>query len=133
MTFGPRSDAHAASQPKSGRGLARSAAGARSVLAIFLLFCLLVQGTIVQSHVHLARPAAAAAANRQASVASDKADPAIDCRLCQVAAMAGAYVLPATVVLPPPPAPFSWVAPLATREFGLIVRSHDWRSRAPPQ
>lgn len=136
MTFSPRSDAHAASQPRPGSGLARSRTDARVILTLFLLFCLLGQGTIVQSHIHFVRPAGttAATSNRLAGVASSgKGDPAIDCRLCREAAIAGAYVLPSATVLPPPPRPFSWIASMAAAEFGLTARFHGWRSRAPPR
>jgi hypothetical protein len=122
--------------PSSGSRLIRSVAGLRTAL-VFLLFALLVQGTAVQAHLHFAQQArtlAAASSGPQVHVSSSgRDDPGTDCRLCQEATMAGAYVLPPAVILPSPPAPVLWGALASIAEFGLLAPAQGWQSRAPPQ
>ena len=122
--------------PGSGSGLA--VARARPRLLVFLLLaCLLVQATLVQSHLHFAsRTRLSAAASSEQAVQSAKpakGDPVADCPLCHEAAMAGAYLLPTATVLPPPPAPIPWVATVPLAGFGLPSPAFGWLSRAPPQ
>jgi hypothetical protein len=56
-----------------------------------------------------------------------------DCPLCQEAAMAGAYLLPPAIVIPPPPAPLPWIAAATIGEFNLLAPALGWLSRAPPR
>jgi hypothetical protein len=104
---------------------------------LLLLACLLIQGTAVQSHLHCVgqtRSTVAASAQPPAQVTKPaKGDHAGDCPLCQEAAMAGAYVLPPAIILPPPPAPFLWVGAAAIGELGLPAPALGWLSRAPPR
>jgi hypothetical protein len=106
------------------------------LLAVLLLACVLVQGTLVQSHLHFARQSNPRVASSEPAAQLSKpatGDPAADCPLCHEAATAGAYLLPTATVLLPPPAPILWLftAPLAA--FGLPSPAFGWLSRAPPQ
>jgi hypothetical protein len=135
MNFRSRSGGRAA-PVLTVHGLVRSVAGLRTSL-VLLLLALLVQGTVVQTHLHFAQQAlslATAPSDRQphASTPDTTGRPA-HCPLCKEAAMAGAYVLPPPVILPPPPAPVRWIAVAAMAEFGLLAPAHAWQSRAPPQ
>jgi hypothetical protein len=93
---------------RGGRALPRA-------LVMLLLACLLVQGTAIQTHIHFtgqARSAISAAPGDrivQTAKAGGGSDAA-DCPLCQEAAMAGVYLLPPAIVIPPPPAPLPWIA-----------------------
>jgi hypothetical protein len=102
-----------------------------------LLLALLVQGTAVQTHLHFVGQAharaVAASDGANSAFQPGKTDTSTPCRLCQEAAMAGAYVLPSAAVLPLPPAPARRAATAATVAFGLLVPAHGWQSRAPPQ
>lgn len=122
--------------PNSGSSLVRSPDGLRKFLFLLLL-ALLVQGTVVQTHLHFARqaisPAAAASDRASQSGQPHKGDPSTNCPLCQEAAMAGAYLLPPATVLPPPPATVLWISAAAMVEFGLITPPLGWQSRAPPR
>jgi hypothetical protein len=120
--------------PRSGdRAAVRTWPG---LFALLLLACLLVQGTLVQSHLHFAGQLNPQAASGEPSAQLSKPakeNPATDCPLCHDAAMAGAYLLPSATVLPPPPAAILWLfaAPMAV--FGLPSPALGWLSRAPPQ
>jgi hypothetical protein len=108
-----------------------------SLLLTFLVVCFLVQGTAVQSHVHFIEhtsSATAAAGNSHIEAAPSKmGDSPADCPLCQEAAIAGAYVLPAVPVLLQPPAPALWITPTALSAFSLAPLGLGWLSRAPPE
>lgn len=106
-------------------------------LVYFLLLCFVVQGSAVQSHVHLveeASPLAVAAGQSHIATApAGKGDSPADCPLCQEAAIAGAYLLPPVTVLPPSPAPVPWIAVATHAAFGLPAQPLGWLSRAPPE
>ncbi len=108
----------------------------RNLFALLLLLGFVVQGTAIQAHLHFAGQSSspiAASSDRAAPAAKPgKEDPA-NCPLCQEAAMAGAYVLPTAVVLPPPPAVVLWIAGTTLAAFALPTAAHSWQSRAPPQ
>jgi len=105
-------------------------------LVMLLIASLLIQATVVQAHVHFTGPARLTASSPVAQVvraAPAGGDDTGECPLCQEMAMAGAYLLPAAIVLPLPPALLVWVEATALHEFGLRSRAHGWLSRAPPQ
>jgi len=122
--------------PLSALDSRRGRAWAR-VLVFFLLLCFVVQGSVVQSHVHLVEQASPLAAapgpSHIAAAPSGKGDSPADCPLCQEAAMAGAYLLPPVVVLPPPPVLVPWIAAATLAAFGLPAQPLGWLSRAPPE
>jgi hypothetical protein len=123
--------AQGARVPLAGQSLAYALPRA---LVLLLLACLLIQGTAVQTHVHFVAQARSAAADASAHAAKpDKGDAAGDCPLCQEMAMAGAYLLPQAIVLPPPPASFLGAGAATIAEFGLHTPALGWLSRAPPQ
>lgn len=99
-----------------------------------LLACLLAQGTAVQSHIHFT-PAARSAPGGQAvhAAGTETGSDAADCPLCQEAAMAGAYLLPAAISLPPAPPRFVWVTTAKIGQFDLLAPALGWLSRAPPR
>jgi len=103
-------------------------------LLLFLAICVLVQGTVVQTHVHFTRQAnvAASAAHAQFSRAGER-DPATDCPLCRETAMAGAYVLPTVPVVLSPRALVLWITASTMAEFRLVLPALGWLSRAPPR
>jgi hypothetical protein len=104
---------------------------------VVLLFALLVQGTAVQAHLHFARhvqaPAVTSSERAIHASADGAGDSSTDCRLCQEAAMAGAYLLPPATVLPAPPALVPWLGSAALNAFQLVAPALGWQSRAPPR
>ena len=105
-------------------------------LVMLLIASLLIHATVVQTHVHFIGPsrvAAAASGAQSVRAAPAGGEDTGECPLCQEMAMAGAYLLPAAIVLPLPPALLVWVEATALHEFGLRSRAHGWLSRAPPQ
>jgi len=120
------------------------ATGARptrsAVVRILLLVAFLVQSTLVQTHVHaapLAAPAGISAQNATGQSGGPSqhtpADTSGYCFVCWEAAVAGQFLQPTAVFLPPPPQPAGWEAPQFAAEFALGKVSHGWLSRAPPQ
>ena len=107
------------------------------VLVFLLLLGFVAQSSVVQSHVHFlggGSALAAAPGPSHANAASPgKGDSPADCPLCQEAAMAGAYVLPAVPILSPPPAPVIWTAVAEIAAYSLAAAPLGWQSRAPPQ
>jgi hypothetical protein len=135
MTFKVRSGGRTAPSMPSGGSLVVARAWPR-LFAILLLACLLVQGTLVQSHLHFAgqfNPQAASSAPSAQLSKPAKGDPAAECPLCHDAAIAGAYLLPSATVLPPPPAAIQWLFTAPMAAFGLPSPALGWLSRAPPQ
>jgi hypothetical protein len=122
--------------PHSGSSLARSRRGPATFF-LFLLLALLVQGTLVQTHLHFAEqgfaPVAAASHGVSQDAQPDGSASWAHCRLCQEAAMAGAYVLPPATVLPPLSIAPLGITAAAMAEFGLLAPAQGWQSRAPPQ
>jgi hypothetical protein len=104
-------------------------------LVLLWLACLLIQATVVQTHVHYVHrgPSAATGERLVQAPSSSGDDPASDCPLCREAAMAGAYVLPPAIALPAPPAPIPWTATAIVTRFVLLSPPLGWQSRAPPQ
>jgi hypothetical protein len=135
MTFRVRSGRRIAPWLPSSGTLAVAPSWLR-LFAVLLLACVLVQGTLVQSHLHFAgqanRPAASNEPSAQLAKPA-KGDPATECPLCHDAAMAGAYLLPSAAVLPPPPAAILWLFAAPMAAFGLPSPALGWLSRAPPQ
>jgi hypothetical protein len=120
----------------------RKATGARprhsAVARLFLLAAFLVQSLFVQAHVHAAPLAAPEAIAVAANPAGDPAqhgqgDASSHCFQCWQAAVAGHYVAPPAILLPPAPQPDRFVSAEQTAEFGLGKFSHGWLGRGPPQ
>jgi hypothetical protein len=120
-----------------GRSLARLHAWSRVFILLLFVAGLLAQSTAVQTHLHFVQTAQA-----QAPIPGDRGDqlwksnandPPADCPLCREAAMAGSYVVPPAVAVPPPPAPAPWTAVATMLAFDLAARAQDWLSRAPPR
>ena len=106
------------------------------LLAVLLLACVLVQGTLVQSHLHFAGQANPRVASDEPAAQLSKpakGDPATDCPLCHEAAMAGTYLLPPATALPTPPAAIPWLFTAPMAAFGLPSPAPGWLSRAPPR
>jgi len=123
-----------------GPALPRAAGTGASLrtLLLVLLTALLVQAIAVQAHLHVTQQerslAVAAASERQLhNSAPASQDPAAECPWCQQAALAGAYVLPPTPVLPTPVAAAPWIAVAAMAAFKLGAPALGWQSRAPPR
>jgi hypothetical protein len=94
------------------------------------LLAFLLQGVIVQSHIHLATITASAPA-QQGHQPGEKA-PA-DCPACQLYAASAAVLMPHVVVNF---LPLSWVASNSLDAIALpfvVARHLAWQSRAPPQ
>ena len=107
-----------------------------NALLALLLACFVIQGTAVQSHVHFVGRSSgelSLTAPQAARTATPYNDDAATCPLCQEAATAGAYLLPAVAAVPPAPAPVLWVSAAAIAAFALLTPARGWRSRAPPQ
>lgn len=106
-------------------------------LLLFLLLAVLVQGILVQSHLHFAGQQAGPAARASYHAAEvslpDNSDSSTSSPLCQEAAMAGAYVTPSAPTLAPPLAVVLWAPTLAITEFALPAPPLGWLSRAPPE
>ena len=136
MTFKVRSGGRAAPLLPSESGLAVARVWPR-LFALLLLACVLVQGTLVQSHLHFAGqsnlPAAASSERGPQLSKPTTGDPAADCPLCHETAMAGAYLLPSAATLPPPPTAILWLFAAPMAAFGLPSPALGWLSRAPPQ
>lgn len=98
-----------------------------------LLAVVLVQAIAVEAHLHFAPQASSWGAQVAQPAPRGSDDGAANCPLCQEAATAGAYLLPAAIVLPPAPAVFPWPAPAAVAEFALPAPARGWLSRAPPR
>lgn len=114
--------------------LARTVAGPWA-LGLLLVASLLLQATAVQTHVHFTAPTHTITPGERSariSIPATGQSPA-DCPLCQEAAMAGAYLLPPAIVVPPAPATLHWLAATALLPFGLRAPPRGWQSRAPPQ
>jgi hypothetical protein len=115
----------------------RSARARPRALVMLLLACLLIHGIAIQTHIHFIGRANLVAAVSEAptgqTAKSGSGGDATECPLCREAAMAGTFVLPPAIVLPPPPASFLWVGPAAVTEFGLLAPARGWLSRAPPR
>ena len=110
-----------------------SRAWPRALVVLLLLACVLVQTTAVQTHIHfVAQPVLGAHSMAQLAKPAGP-DSAADCPLCEEAAMAGAYLLPAGIVVPSPPALMLGNAAATIAEFNLIYLGHGWLSRAPPE
>lgn len=107
-------------------------------LQAILLLSFVAQGTIVQTHVDFARAAVPAANGVAATMLLPAGKTGEDgkstvCPLCQEAAMAGHYFMPAAGALPSAPAVFGWIEPFGVSAFALGVQPHGWLSRAPPE
>jgi hypothetical protein len=94
------------------------------------LLAFLLQGVIVQSHIHVATITASAPA--QQGHHPDQKAPA-DCPACQLYAATAAVLMPHVVVNF---LPLSWVASNSLNAIALplvIARHLAWQSRAPPK
>ncbi|WP_232318684.1 DUF2946 family protein [Sphingomonas sp. TDK1] len=101
----------------------------RLLPALLLAFALCWQAGIVRAHVHESAGWRTLAGAHHAPKQNDDDQ---DCPLCDEVAAAGAYLAsaPPALVLPSPAA--EWREALAADPAPRPLRSHDWRSRAPP-
>lgn len=110
----------------------------RIAMLVAALFAILVQGLVVQAHTHVHRNTApivhAAGAQAVAGAADDGStqQDESDCPLCWELAHADAFLLPEGTVFLPPATSKVWLAALLQSVSVRNVRSHAWRSRAPP-
>ncbi|MGU3391206.1 DUF2946 family protein [Sphingomonas sp. M1A8_2b] len=110
----------------------------RFAMLIAALFAILVQGLVVQAHTHVHRNMApivhAAGAQAFTGAADDGStqQDETDCPLCWELAHADAFLLPEDPVFLPPATSKIWLAALLQSVSVRNVRSHAWRSRAPP-
>jgi hypothetical protein len=122
--------------PNSSPRLRRSRAWQGIVFGL-LLVALLLQETAIQAHLHfIERAGATAEASHGAGSYSsnhDKTGIPADCRLCQEAALAGAYLLPAAIVVSLLPNDLAWASEAKLAEFRLLAQPLGWLSRAPPR
>lgn len=103
-----------------------------------VLFAFTAQSFVSQTHQHFGPDGlslgsvAATAAPQSPDRSAPQPDLPSHCAICRAVAHAGDYLLPAPVVLATPVARTGWVE-VATRAVpSRILRSHAWRSRAPP-
>jgi hypothetical protein len=131
----PRFQGNARAVPRVTSGLRVTRDGGpfwrRLVLALTLV-AFAQAGYVTQTHIH-----PQALASRSAAETQHGKTPARDdtqhCPLCQEYLVAGAYLIPAPVVLPLPVvgSVFNTFSP---REFPFLVTlSHAWQGRAPPR
>lgn len=111
----------------------------RIAMLVAALFAILVQGLVVQAHTHVHRTMApivhAAGAQAVAGAADDgstQQDEA-DCPFCWEMAHADAFLLPEDPVFLAPETSKIWLAALLQSVSIRNLRSHAWRSRAPPR
>lgn len=101
----------------------------RLLPALLLAFALCWQAGIVRAHVHEAPRWSAQA---HAGHAPKQHDEDQDCPFCAEAATAAAYLASVPPTLRPPLPAFEWREALAADPAPRSLRSHGWRSRAPP-
>ncbi|PVX29506.1 hypothetical protein [Sphingomonas pokkalii] len=104
----------------------------RLVAALFLVFALCWQAGIVRAHIHEVPGFAAASAVHRANHPSRSGDEGQDCPVCAEEAAAGVYLAAAPPVLAAPIEAPIWRAAIVADPAPRLLRSHDWRSRAPP-
>lgn len=103
----------------------------RQVVLLFALAAFAQANYLTQTHVHLPAVAAAATSEIPHDKSPQNDDPA-HCPLCQEYLLAGAWVIPAPVVLPlPVTAAFHYFSFRRSIPF-VAAASHDWHGRAPP-
>lgn len=130
--FGGNAAARSAGLPSGMR------AGWVAVLAA-LLFALSWQSFLTQTHHHFspdsvsAAPAKADAGGPERPSRQSPADPSANCPVCRVLAHAGPVLLPAQIDVAAPAPASVWRIPTSLPRLALARRSHDWRSRAPPE
>jgi hypothetical protein len=118
-------------------GIGRSGNGLWSRLLLTLtLLAFAQQSYLTQTHIHFSDISALRGGETAlGTTGHGKLPPADDpshCPLCQEILLAGAYVAPAAILIPPPAPPVFRVAvPRHTIAF-VGAASHDWRGRAPP-
>jgi hypothetical protein len=131
--------------PRSRVSASARPTGWRLAIVSVVLVAFVLQGFIVQTHIHFApaglarltgyssadtAPAATGTPGQHAKHAPSD-NPAY-CPICQVATLAGFFVATTTVVLH---VPFAWIetgAPVFTARTVSGAVAHDWQSRAPP-
>lgn len=101
----------------------------RLMPALLLAFALCWQAGVVRGHVHVA-PSWSAASH--AHHAPKQNDEDADCPLCDEVAMAAAYLASLPPALSPPLPTAEWHGAAAAVPAQRLLRSHAWRSRAPP-
>lgn len=101
----------------------------RLLPALLLAFALCWQAGIVRAHAHEAPRWSAAA---HAGHAPKQHDEDEDCPLCAEAATAAAYLASVPPALRPPLPASEWREALTADPAPCPLRSHGWRSRAPP-
>lgn len=118
------------------RGLRKSPLALRLFFVGLMIFALITQGYIVQTHIHkLGDASSSIALNVGGSTGHDKVpvndDPA-NCPTCQQISHAGQFIVPAWLV------PFLLIVAVSTVEIATAVPphydavSHAWRGRGPP-
>ncbi|WP_066723319.1 hypothetical protein [Sphingomonas pituitosa] len=101
----------------------------RLLPALLLTFALCWQAGIVRAHVHAA-PGWSVATQAHHAPRQNDDDPA--CPLCDEGATAAAYLASLPPALSPPAPAMEWRAVAAAAPAHRLLRSHAWRSRAPP-
>lgn len=125
---------------RNARAAALRVCSSGAVLALLALCALLAQNVALAGHIHPrdgAGPGLAAAqvwAAHGGGTAIGKATSAQDedCPLCEARQLAGSSLLPADIVLAPPPPCGVGLFALAPARCPHRALSHRWRSRAPP-
>lgn len=101
----------------------------RLLPALLLAFALCWQAGIVRAHVH---ETAGWSATPQAHHAPKRSGDDQDCPLCAEMATAGAYLAASGPAFALPTPAVAWHQPLGAAPAARLLRSHAWRSRAPP-
>lgn len=103
-----------------------------------VLFAFTAQSFVSQTHQHFGPGGlslgtlAATPVEPQSPDGSPQPDLPSHCAICRAVAHAGDYLLPTPVLVAAPAERTAWVE-IATRAVpSRILRSHAWRSRAPP-
>lgn len=126
-----------ASNRQSSSAAAVSGTRFRLVLSALMLLSFVVQGYLVQTHIHglpdafitwRGKPAAVQLPNGPLPLDNDQAS----CVLCQEFVQAGNYLTPAVIAVMPPMAVVHVILVDALPALDVKLASHSWRGRAPP-
>ncbi len=107
----------------------------RRLLVALTLAAFVQQGLVTQAHIHVAaatapQPVAGTLGGHGTGPVRD--DPS-QCPLCQEFVLAGAYLAPAAIVIPPPALALFHVTRPAPQAPHVDATSHAWLGRGPPQ
>ena len=123
-------------------GKSRVAAAAslpRTLLLTLLALAFLLQGLVVQTHIHSDAPGVRETTfGFVVSAPQDKHAPAVPddqkhCPFCQEATYAGAFVAPGPLLILLPTETFSAIPLELVVPAYVDAASHFWRGRAPPK